>query len=383
MKYDGNRDHRESEQFRKLFIGGLDQKTTEDSLRSHFGQWGEIVDAVVMRDPETKRSRGFGFVTYSRAAMVDDAQDARPHRVDGREVQPKRAVPRQLSGKADAGASVKKIFLGGLKEDVEDEDLREYFGKYGTITDAEVVIDKDTKRKRGFGFVEFDDYDPVDKIILEGNHYLKGRDVDVKKAVSKREMFDHKQKQDRPARGGRGDWDGPRTNEQPSWNRGSVGDGGYNQGPGWGGGYGGPGPAPQGGYGGAPPQQWSGPQPQWGGPQPQWGGQQQQWGPYPPSSAYPNQPYGGGGYPPQGGPAGGGYSSGYGGPPQAAAPQGWGGQPSQPPYGIGYGPEPVYGDGGPMRGGGYQGGYQRPAPYSPPRGGPGGYNSYPAGGRRY
>ena len=58
-------------------------------------------------------------------------------------------------------------------------------------------------------------------------------------------MFDHKQKQDRPARGGRGDWDGPRTNEQPSWNRGSVGDGGYNQGPGWGGGYGGPGPAPQ------------------------------------------------------------------------------------------------------------------------------------------
>ena len=64
---------------------------------------------------------------------------------------------------------MKKIFLGGLKEDVEDEDLREYFGKYGTITDAEVVIDKDTKRKRGFGFVEFDDYDPVDKIIRKSS----------------------------------------------------------------------------------------------------------------------------------------------------------------------------------------------------------------------
>ena len=42
------------------------------------------------------RSRGFGFVTYARASMVDDAQAARPHRVDGREVEPKRAVPRDV-----------------------------------------------------------------------------------------------------------------------------------------------------------------------------------------------------------------------------------------------------------------------------------------------
>lgn len=87
----------EPEQFRKLFIGGLDYKTTEETLRSHFEEWGEIVDCVVMRDPQTKRSRGFGFITYSKAHMVDDAQSARPHKVDGREVEPKRAVPREVS----------------------------------------------------------------------------------------------------------------------------------------------------------------------------------------------------------------------------------------------------------------------------------------------
>lgn len=86
----------EPEQFRKLFIGGLDYKTTEETLRSHFEQWGEIVDCVVMRDPQSKRSRGFGFITYSKAHMVDDAQAARPHKVDGREVEPKRAVPREV-----------------------------------------------------------------------------------------------------------------------------------------------------------------------------------------------------------------------------------------------------------------------------------------------
>lgn len=49
-----------------------------------------------MRDPNTKRSRGFGFVTYSSGNEVDAAMDARPHKVDGRAVEPKRAVSREV-----------------------------------------------------------------------------------------------------------------------------------------------------------------------------------------------------------------------------------------------------------------------------------------------
>lgn len=49
-----------------------------------------------MRDPNTKRSRGFGFVTYSTVEEVDAAMNARPHKVDGRVVEPKRAVSREV-----------------------------------------------------------------------------------------------------------------------------------------------------------------------------------------------------------------------------------------------------------------------------------------------
>uniref|UniRef100_A0A2I3FYT8 RRM domain-containing protein n=1 Tax=Nomascus leucogenys TaxID=61853 RepID=A0A2I3FYT8_NOMLE len=176
-------DPKEPEQLRKLFIGGLSFETTDDSLREHFEKWGTLTDCVVMRDPQTKRSRGFGFVTYSCVEEVDAAMC-----VDGRVVEPKRAVSREDSVKPGAHLTVKKIFVGGIKEDTEEYNLRDYFEKYGKIETIEVMEDRQSGKKRGFAFVTFDDHDTVDKIVVQKYHTINGHNCEVKKALSKQEM---------------------------------------------------------------------------------------------------------------------------------------------------------------------------------------------------
>ncbi|XP_009470618.1 PREDICTED: heterogeneous nuclear ribonucleoprotein A1 [Nipponia nippon] len=141
-----------------------------------------------MRDPNTKRSRGFGFVTYSSVEEVDAAMNARPHKVDGRVVEPKRAVSREDSQRPGAHLTVKKIFVGGIKEDTEEHHLRDYFGQYGKIEVIEIMTDRGSGKKRGFAFVTFDDHDSVDKIVIQKYHTVNGHNCEVRKALSKQEM---------------------------------------------------------------------------------------------------------------------------------------------------------------------------------------------------
>ncbi|SPP81107.1 ribonucleoprotein RB97D isoform X2 [Drosophila guanche] len=204
----------ELEHLRKLFIGGLAPYTTEEGLKVFYGQWGKVVDVVVMRDAATKRSRGFGFITYTKSTMVDKAQENRPHIIDGKTVEAKRALPRPERETRETNISVKKLFVGGLKDNHDEDCLREYFVQFGRVVSVKLLTDKTTGKRRGFAFIEFDDYDAVDKAILQKQHSIKYVHVDVKKSIYNLEKKD-KQSQGPPTNGSKPPQQQPQQPPQP------------------------------------------------------------------------------------------------------------------------------------------------------------------------
>jgi RNA-binding protein Musashi len=178
-----------------------------------------------MRDGASGRSRGFGFLTFKDARTVNIVM-VKEHYLDGKivrpdlqthinslrqhpskspfsnrhsclhhnfKIDPKRAIPR------DEQERTSKIFVGGVSQDATEQDFKEYFMQFGRVVDATLMIDKDTGRPRGFGFVTFDSEAAVDA-CLDSPLEILGKPIEVKKAQPRGNM----REEDDGGRGSRG-----------------------------------------------------------------------------------------------------------------------------------------------------------------------------------
>lgn len=79
-----------------------------------------------------------------------------------------------------------KLYIGNLDEKIQDNHLREAFSDFGKVSSAKVIIDRYTKKSRGFGFVEMPNEDEANQVIKKVNGSTwEGKRLTVRKAFDK------------------------------------------------------------------------------------------------------------------------------------------------------------------------------------------------------
>lgn len=74
-------------------------------------------------DPQTGRSRGFAFIVYTAPEAIEKVTSVSEHIINNKKVDPKKA-------KARHG----KIFVGGLTSEISDEEIKTFFGQFGSVS---------------------------------------------------------------------------------------------------------------------------------------------------------------------------------------------------------------------------------------------------------
>merc|ERR1711936_121862 len=161
---------------RKLFVGGLSWETREPQLKEYFEKYGEVESVNLKLNPVTGRSRCFAFIVFKESTSVDKVFDPKggDHAINSKKVDVKRA-------KAKPG----KMFLGGLKPELSDDDIKTHFEKYGTILEFEMPFDKTKNARKGFGFITFEREETMKELIKKGKEKIGEHEIDLKKATPK------------------------------------------------------------------------------------------------------------------------------------------------------------------------------------------------------
>ncbi|KAG0543232.1 hypothetical protein BDA96_02G172300 [Sorghum bicolor] len=151
-----------------IFIKNLDKSIDNKALYDTFCAFGNILSCKIATDPSGE-SRGYGFVQFERDESAQSAID----KLNGMLINDKKVyvgpfVRKQDRENVSSNFKFSNVYVKNLLDTVTDDELKEMFGKYGSITSAVVMRDSDGK-SRCFGFVNFENADDAAQAVQELN----------------------------------------------------------------------------------------------------------------------------------------------------------------------------------------------------------------------
>lgn len=191
--------HQNNNKIYKIFMGGLTRETKECDILNYFNKYSDTLKVEIVYNKKNKLSRNFGFLFVKNKSEMLNILNHKYHIINNKIIECKKADYNNICNKAinenfanfndkinDFNAFSfnnnyeydkyfyysNKIFLGGLGKKLEENDILNYFVKFGSIEGCKIV--KKNGVSRGFGFVTFKSEESIDKIklFLENNKKL-------------------------------------------------------------------------------------------------------------------------------------------------------------------------------------------------------------------
>ncbi|XP_073036312.1 polyadenylate-binding protein RBP47C'-like isoform X1 [Primulina eburnea] len=175
---------------RTIWVGDLLNWMDQDYLRNCFASTGEVAAIKVIRNKQTGSSEGYGFVEFYSHAAAEKVLQSYSCLTMPNTDQLFRLnwASFSMGDKRSSNGSDLSIFVGDLAADVTDTLLHETFvSKFPSVKAAKVVIDANTGRSKGYGFVRFGDDNERSQAMIEMNGvYCSSRPMRIGAAIPRK-----------------------------------------------------------------------------------------------------------------------------------------------------------------------------------------------------
>ncbi|KAG6433608.1 hypothetical protein SASPL_105223 [Salvia splendens] len=178
----------------KIFVHGLGWDANVDSITSVFGKYGEIEDCKVVRDKNTGKSKGYGFILFKRRDGARCALKEPQKLIEGRMTScqlasagpvqtPAQYAPAIVALPPASEYTQRKIYVSNVSAELEPKKLHDYFSKFGEIEEGPLGLDKQTGKPRGFCLFVYKSSESAKKALEEPHKQFEGQMLHCQKAI--------------------------------------------------------------------------------------------------------------------------------------------------------------------------------------------------------